>query len=463
MGVLNPKLRGFYETRGIRNYVLYGGRGSSKTYHTAGHCVRLARTCKAKFLCVRQFQNRISDSVKTVIEECIYTLGCEDEFSITENSITHLDTGSTFAFFGIQRNLKEIKGIAGVDILWIEEAEDLTKEQWEILEPTVRANRSMIFIVFNPRYVSDFVYKRFVTNPPDKTLVRKINYDENPYLSQTMKDIISYAKANDPEGYDHIYGGNPLQDDDNVIIKRSWVMASIDAHKALGLELTGRKRIGFDIADDGDDKCANVYAHGSFVEWADMWKGAEDELLKSCTRTYKAAQERKASIIYDSIGVGASAGAKFGELNTTNYGNTVQYSKFNAGGAVWRPDSIYSGTVKNKDQFINIKAQAWWMLADRFRNTYNAVKNGHKFKDDELISISSSMPYLTQLIDELTTPKREFDNNGRVKVESKKDLVKRGIPSPNLADALVLAFAPGNEPMVISNDAMAQLMHTRSR
>ena len=36
----------------------------------------------------------------------------------------------------------------------------------------------------------------------------------------------------------------------------------------------------------------------------------------------------------------------------------------------------------------------------------------------------------------------DYDQNGRVKAESKKDMKKRGIPSPNRADALVMAFAP---------------------
>jgi hypothetical protein len=56
------------------------------------------------------------------------------------------------------------------------------------------------------------------------------------------------------------------------------------------------------------------------------------------------------------------------------------------------------------------------------------------------------MDHLQLLIDELCTPKRDFDNAGKVKVESKKDLAKPNRtggaqPSPNLADAFVMAFA----------------------
>lgn len=74
----------------------------------------------------------------------------------------------------------------------------------------------------------------------------------------------------------------------------------------------------------------------------------------------------------------------------------------------------------------------------------NAIKEGKKpehFNVDELISISSDMPNLEKLKFELAIPRRDFDNNGRVKVESKKDLAKRDIPSPNIADAFIMSFA----------------------
>ena len=214
----------------------------------------------------------------------------------------------------------------------------------------------------------------------------------------------------------------------------------------MNFEPSGRKRIGFDVADSGADKCANVYRHGSVVYWADEWKAKEDELLKSCQRTYQAALEREADIVYDSIGVGASAGAKFSEINEDRkrenmYASHINYQRFNAGAGVNEPEEEYIG-IPNKDFFANLKAQAWWLVADRFRNTFNAVNNGEQYPVDELISIDSSCPLLEKLKLELTTPHRDFDKNGRVMVESKKDLAKRDVPSPNVADAFIMAFAP---------------------
>lgn len=178
-------------------------------------------------------------------------------------------------------------------------------------------------------------------------------------------------------------------------------------------------------------------------------------MLKSCTRAHSAARERQASITYDSIGVGAAAGAKFNEINAASpTAPRVSHSKFNAGGAVYRPEALYMPGTKNKDMFSNIKAQAWWGVADRLRATFNAVRNGAQVKTEDMLILDSGMPHLSHLIDELCTPKRDYDNASRVKVESKKDLAKREVPSPNLADALVMAYAPGAGPMKINPDAL---------
>jgi len=73
------------------------------------------------------------------------------------------------------------------------------------------------------------------------------------------------------------------------------------------------------------------------------------------------------------------------------------------------------------------------------------VSKGREFPADEMISISSSCDsrLLDKLVDELSTPKRDFDNGGKVKVESKKDLAKRDVASPNIADSFIIGSSRG--------------------
>jgi phage terminase large subunit len=444
MPTLNPSLRDFWKTP-ARYRVLFGGRASSKTWDAAGMAVFLAQRYTARFLCTRQFQNNIAESVYEIIEYRAFEFGLGKEFIWQKRTIVHKRTGSEFIFYGIARNINEIKSTEGVDIAWHEECELLSEEQFKVIDPTLRKQGSQHWFIFNPRFATDFAYQRLVVNPLKNSIVRHINYEENPFLSKTALEVIDAMKEEDPDLYEHVYHGVPLNDDNKVVIKSTWVEAAIDAHIKLGFEPEGSNVIGFDVADDGNDLCANVHAHGSVVLWADEWKGLEDELLKSCSRTYQAARQRESRIRYDCIGVGASAGAKFDELNEDN-DKKIRYSKFNAGGSVHKPEEYYVqdkfDKIKNKDFFSNIKAQVWWSVADRFRNTYNAVIRGEKHKPEDMISISSACPHLNKLKIELATPFRDFDRNGRVKVESKDDLAKRDIKSPNLADAFVMCFAP---------------------
>ena len=440
---LNPALRGFWETP-ARNRVLYGGRASSKSWDAAGVALFSAQAAKLKVMCVRQFQNRIDDSVYSLLKNRINDFGFNHKFEVQRNTI-HSVMGSQFVFYGLWRHIEEIKSAEGIDILWIEEAHNLTKEQWEILEPTIRKEGSQVWIIFNPKLVSDFVYNKFILNTPPNTVVRKINYDENPFLSQTMLDIIEAKRLDDEDEFNHIYGGGPNTDDNAVIIKRSWILAAIDAHVKLGISPAGKSRIGYDVADDGGDMNACILVDGIVAKSAQEWSGGEDELLKSATRVHSLAVQNKAEIDYDSIGVGAFAGSCFKQLNQEG-GHNIAYHKFNAGGEVLNKEAHIDPSdpksPKNKDYYSNVKAQAWWELGVRFRNTFNAVNKGLNYPHNELVSISSDCDHIDRLVTELSTPRRDFDTKGRVKVESKKDLSKRGITSPNLADAFIAAYAP---------------------
>jgi phage terminase large subunit len=447
--ILNTALKPFWRERADTK-ILKGGRASSKTWDAAGTAIFLACRYKLKFLCMRQFQSKIAESVYAILVIQIDRFGKRHEFDIQKTVIRHRVTGSEFHFYGINRNIAEIKGFEGADIGWIEEGEGLIQEQWSIIEPTLRKEGAQAWILYNPRLVSDYVETHFKHDPENGVIVRHINYDENSFLSNTMLRKIQRLKDSDYEEYEHIYLGIPRTNDDRAVIKRSWIMAAIDAHIKLDIETRGSKRIGFDIADDGKDLCSQIYAHGITALWGEHWKALEDELLESCTRVYSKALTYGAKINYDSIGVGATAGSKFKDLNKEReeegLKGKIKYAKFVAGGKIINPDDLYVDAegeeITNNDFFSNLKAQAWWTVADRFRNTYNAVTKGEKFEEEDLISISSDMPGLANLVDELSTPWRTFDKTGKVKVESKEDLAKRDIPSPNDADAFIMAYAP---------------------
>lgn len=431
---LNPNLREFWKTR--KPYkLLKGGRFSSKTQDAGGMAAFLARNYSVKFLCIRQFQNRIADSVYTVIKQKIEEAGWRDEFDIGVSTIKHKTTGSEFLFYGIARNIEDIKGTEGVDICWIEEGEGMTEEQWSIIDPTIRKEGAEVWILWNPRLLTDFVQAKLPGLLGDSCIVRHINYSENPFLSNTARHKAERLKLADPDAYRHIYLGEPLSNDDAAVIKYYWIEAAIDAHKTLGIEMGGARSVGYDVADSGADKNACVDFNGSICVGVEEWSAPEDELAESTRRAW--ARVNEGILIYDSIGVGAHVGSTLKDMKVP-----AKYFKFNAGGAVINPDREYAPKIKNKDKFENLKAQAWQDVADRLRNTYNAVTKGEKFDAQDLISISSDLPRIEQLKLELATPNKRYSKRGMDMIETKDEMKRRGIPSPNIADAFIMGACP---------------------
>lgn len=395
-------------------------------------------------------QNSISDSVIRLLADTINREGYQAEFEVQRASIRHLFTGSEFMFYGIKNNPTKIKSLEGIDICWMEEAEAVSKESWDILIPTIRKPGSEIWVSYNPKNILDDTHQRFVIAPPDDICLLTVNYSENPWFPDVLRLEMEECKRKDYDLYLHIWEGEPVADSDMAIIKPSWIAAAVDAHKLLGFDIAGEKRVGFDVADEGEDSNALTLRHGSVAVDVQEWD--KGDVIESSNRVNLYAEQQHADeIIYDSIGVGAGVKAQLGRIAKVNI------QGFNAGGAVLHPESEYMAGKKNKDMFANIKAQAWWHVRDRFYKTWRSVEARKadpnctlEYKPDELISLSSSIPKLEYLKAELSRPWVDYDGNGKVKVESKKDMKKRGIPSPNMADSLIMAYAPLiRKPMVI--------------
>ena len=435
---LNPKLKDFWlSPKKIK--ALYGGRASSKTEDTAGFLIFLAYKYKIKVACVRKFQANIRQSVYSVLRKKIESDDFfKDKFKFTETNIISITTGSEFIFLGWERNTDQIKGLDNIDAMWLEEGHTLTEEQFNIIKPTVllRKETAMLIIVFNPFLDSDYAYREFVLKEHPDVIKRHINYYDNPFLPKSALEFIEKEKQiMDYDEFSNVYLGYPKSENEESFIKRAWFEACINANEVLGITTRGSYKIGYDIADSGNDKSANVVVHGNEAIEIIEWKSKEHELELSAEKTLNRALEYNANIIYDCIGVGASAGAVFKRLGYNNF------SKFDAGAGVKSPDKAYMPRRKNKDHFENLKAQSWQKVADMLLHTYKAVALKEPFDEDMILSINPKCDKIEQLKIELSSPMKQLSIRGLVKVESKKDLAKRGIPSPNIADAFIMAFA----------------------
>ena len=201
------------------NYkVAYGGRGAMKTWTFADALLIIGAQQKKRILCAREFQNSIRESVHEVLTSQVERLGLQDDYTWTDQVITG-SNGTEIIFAGIKTNPLKIKSMEGIDICWVEEAEAVSEASWDILIPTIRKPGSEIWISFNTGEESDPTYKRFVLNAPPGCKTVKVGYEDNPWLTEKMKQEAEYCRTVDFEKFQNIWGGEPKTHGDSKVLR----------------------------------------------------------------------------------------------------------------------------------------------------------------------------------------------------------------------------------------------------
>lgn len=268
----------------------------------------------------------------------------------------------------------------------------------------------------------------------------------------------------DPVIFEAEYGRNFLASVEGLVIPALWVSSAIDAHIKLGMKPSGPKRGAMDVADGGPDKNAFGIAHDWLVEHVESWKGSADlDTYHSVERAFLLSDMNNVdAFCYDADGLGAPVrgdARKVNELRKDNKIPTKQVTPFRGSGEVFDPERIVPGTERRAiDFFENAKAQAWWYLRQRFQYTHRcmeAFKAGDVWHVDTslFISINSKFPERARLQVELSQPIWATSKNGKVMVDKcpvgTKREVRDSISSPNLADTIMMLYAPRRLAMAI--------------
>ncbi len=194
-----------------RYKVAYGGRDGAKSWTFADVLLIMAASRPLRILCTREYQSSIAESVYKVLIDQIVRLNLQDYYEAPQRTIIKSKCGSEFIFKGLKMNIMEIKSTEGIDICWVEEAQMMSDESWQILIPTIRKPNSEIWMSFNTGQADDPTYTRFVLSPPPDAQVRNVNYYDNPFHSEVMEKERLYLKRVDPEAYEHVWLGKPLK------------------------------------------------------------------------------------------------------------------------------------------------------------------------------------------------------------------------------------------------------------
>lgn len=218
-----------------------------------------------------------------------------------------------------------------------------------------------------------------------------------------------------------------------IVIPAKWVQAAVKLEsflkeKGLSIPTSGNRFAALDVADEGSNKSVFITRKGISVDGIESWRG-----LMTTQTTYKAkeygGQYQIHSLAYDCIGVGAGVKSTFDSMEEKPKFTTFAV---NVGDAP--SDTVWKDGKTSKERFRNLKAELWWITRVRFEKTFEYIEEGENHPLDELISI----PNHNELIAQLSQPTYHYTDTGKIQIESKESLKKRGIESPDFADALVM-------------------------
>ena len=195
---------------GTRLKIAYGGRGSGKSWAFARMLILRASVRPIRVLCARELQNSIAESVHALLVSQIKALNLGHLFLIKEKAI-YSKCGAEFIFKGLRgmrNDASSIKSMEGINICWVEEAQMISSASLETLIPTIRTPNSEIWFTLNPNREDDPIYQ-LIKNPPDNAIVRKVNWNDNPWFEQTtLPAEREYMLRVDKDAYMHIWEGH---------------------------------------------------------------------------------------------------------------------------------------------------------------------------------------------------------------------------------------------------------------
>jgi hypothetical protein len=251
-----------------------------------------------------------------------------------------------------------------------------------------------------------------------------------------------------------------------IVIPGPWVRAAIGARQKLGIAPSGVRWLSLDVADEGLDKNAAIGGRGIEVTSLEQWSGKGSDIYATVERAFELCDDFEIEEFrYDSDGLGAGVRGDARTINQwrrENGAKVIRAVGFRGSDKVHDPEGIVEGTKggegdkgrTNKDYFFNRKSQGWWAVRRRFQKTYRWVVEGIACEPDDLISLDPKMPLLHKLVAELSQPTYAPNGVGKIVINKKPD----GMPSPNLADGVMIRFAPIEAPpFVVTQQMVAQI------
>ena len=248
---------------------LHGGRGSGKSFQAAQWLImRLVENPKLFVVCVRETQKSLKESVKKLLEEVIILLGVSAHFDILEAEIRCKNGNGKVVFFGLSSVTTDaLKSMAGIDIAFLEEGQTVSHRSLEIFLPTIRKESATFIACWNPDKEDAAIEQLFRPTEgeaPKNSLVLEVNWQDNPWFTQRLRDDMERQRSRDYGKYLNIWEGQFASSSDAMIFRNFVVKEFKDSENDI-------MRLGADwgFADDPSTlvRCF-LRGHQLFVDYA---------------------------------------------------------------------------------------------------------------------------------------------------------------------------------------------------
>jgi len=321
-----------------------------------------------------------------------------------------LTAASSEAFISARTSRAETpEALAGVHsanvLLVVDEASGVPEKVFEAAAGSMSGHAATTILMSNPTRSSGTFFES-QTRMASSWWTRRWSCVDSPLVSEEFVDEMRARYGEESNAFRiRVLGEFPMADDDTII---PFHLADSAIKRDIQITPDTKPIWGLDVARFGADKTALCKRYGNVVTEISSWQGLD--LMQTVGRVMAeyeglSPSMRPSEILVDSIGVGGGVVDRLRELGAPVRG-------INVGEA-----PAMGGTYMNLRAELWFKTKGW--LEDR----------------------SCKIPNDDQLLAELTSIRYAFTPSGKMKAESKDDMRKRGLKSPDLADALCLTMA----------------------
>lgn len=388
----------------------WGGRGGGKSHDRAQDLIlKMLKEPGVRCACIREVQISIKDSVHQLMRDWIHRLGLSNEFIILEKEIRGIN-GSVCVFKGMKdQNAESIKSMEGIKYCWWEEAQTASDKSIRLLRPTIRTPGSEIWFTWNPRKKTDPVDKLLrQQNLDGNAIVVEAQYTDNPYFPEELEiERLIDLGAGDDDNYDHVWLGAYQSEADMQLISDKDVRRCQKIEPVADIQ--DPMILGVDVARFGDDKSVIYPRRGRDAKTMPTQVYSKMDTMQFAGKVAAAIDRyRPDGVFVDEGGIGGGVIDRLGQLGYEvigiNFGGTSDFK------------------VDGSPKTANKRSEMW-------SNMREMLKSGMSIPEDD------------DLETELTGPLYTYDKDNAILLEKKADMKKRGMKSPDIADALALTYA----------------------